>query len=71
MGNKKKYVLVGSGGRAEFFYSAIATTFRETSELLAFCDTKQTRMNYANRQLTERYGNRTSTPAARKHRKAR
>ncbi|QJD87581.1 Gfo/Idh/MocA family protein [Cohnella herbarum] len=53
---KKKYVLVGSGGRAEFFYSAIATSFHETSELLAFCDTNQTRMDYANRQLTERYG---------------
>mgnify|MGYP001203898711 CR=1 FL=1 len=56
MSDKKKYVLVGSGGRAEFFYSAIATSFRDTSELLAFCDTNQTRMNYANRQLTERYG---------------
>ncbi|MFC4599618.1 Gfo/Idh/MocA family protein [Cohnella hongkongensis] len=56
MSGKKKYVLVGSGGRAEFFYSAIATSFRETSELLAFCDTNQTRMDYANRQLAERYG---------------
>jgi len=56
MSDKKKYVLVGSGGRAEFFYSAIATSFRETSELLAFCDTNQTRMDYANKQLTERYG---------------
>ncbi len=56
MGKKKKYVLVGSGGRAEFFYSAIATSFRETSELLAFCDTNQTRMDYANRQLAGRYG---------------
>ncbi|WNQ09496.1 Gfo/Idh/MocA family oxidoreductase [Paenibacillus aurantius] len=51
----KKYVLVGSGGRAEFFYSAIATTYRETSELLAFCDINQTRMDYANRKLTEKY----------------
>jgi len=56
MSMKKKYVLVGSGGRAEFFYSAIATTFNETSELLAFCDTNQTRMNYANRQLVNKYG---------------
>lgn len=56
MNDKKKYVLVGSGGRAEFFYSAIATSFRDTSELLAFCDTNQTRMEYANRQLTDRYG---------------
>jgi len=52
---KKKYVQVGAGGRAEFFYSAIATTFRETSELLAFCDVNQTRMNYANKLLTDKY----------------
>ncbi len=56
MSLKKKYVLVGSGGRAEFFYSAIATAYNETSELLAFCDTNQTRMNYANRQLVDKYG---------------
>ncbi|MUT67187.1 Gfo/Idh/MocA family protein [Paenibacillus sp. NEAU-GSW1] len=55
MSEKKKYVLVGSGGRAEFFYSAIATDFRETSELLAFCDINQTRMNYANKRLTDKY----------------
>ncbi|TYP69587.1 Gfo/Idh/MocA family oxidoreductase [Paenibacillus methanolicus] len=52
---KKKYVLVGSGGRAEFFYGAIARDFRETSELLAFCDSNQTRMDYANKLLAERY----------------
>lgn len=56
MSSKKKYVLVGSGGRAEFFYSAIATTFHETSELLAVCDTNQTRMNYANKRLVDKYG---------------
>jgi len=52
---KKKYVLVGSGGRAEFFYGAIASTYRETSELTAFCDTNQTRMDYANKLLEETY----------------
>ncbi len=52
---KKKYVLVGSGGRAEFFYGAIASTYRETSELTAFCDTNQTRMDYANKLLEEKY----------------
>jgi len=56
MGEKKKYVLVGAGGRAEFFYSAIASTYQDTSELLAFCDTNQTRMDYANKLLAERYG---------------
>ncbi|REK67547.1 MULTISPECIES: Gfo/Idh/MocA family protein [Cohnella] len=54
--DKKKYVLVGTGGRAEFFYGAIASDFRETSELLAFCDINQTRMNYANKLLVEKYG---------------
>lgn len=53
--DKKKYVLVGTGGRAEFFYSAIAVQFRETSELVAFCDINQTRMDYANRMLEEKY----------------
>ncbi|WP_217593396.1 Gfo/Idh/MocA family protein [Cohnella sp. GbtcB17] len=52
---RKTYVQVGAGGRAEFFYSAIATSFRETSELLAFCDINQTRMDYANKLLTEKY----------------
>lgn len=52
---KKRYVLVGSGGRAEFFYGALATDFRETSELLAFCDINQTRMDYANRILVGKY----------------
>ncbi|NWL90303.1 MULTISPECIES: Gfo/Idh/MocA family protein [unclassified Paenibacillus] len=53
--SKKKYVIVGTGGRAEFFYSELVTTFKETSELVAICDVNQTRMNYANRLLQEKY----------------
>ncbi|WP_438446084.1 Gfo/Idh/MocA family protein [Gorillibacterium sp. sgz5001074] len=53
---KKRYVQVGIGGRAQFFWGAIAESFRETSELLAFCDINQTRMNYANKLLTDKYG---------------
>lgn len=53
---KKRYVQVGVGGRAQFFYGAIAETYRDTSELLAFCDVNQTRMNYANKLLEEKYG---------------
>ncbi|WP_159882122.1 Gfo/Idh/MocA family protein [Paenibacillus puerhi] len=55
MSAKKTYVLVGSGGRAEFFYSAICTHYKETSQLLAFCDINQTRMDYANKRLVEKY----------------
>lgn len=55
MTTRKKYVLVGAGGRARFFYSAIAGDFRETTELLAFCDINQTRMDYANNQLQQKF----------------
>lgn len=52
---KKRYVEVGIGGRAEFYYGALASDFRHTSELAAFCDVNQTRMNYANKLLIEKY----------------
>jgi predicted dehydrogenase len=55
MSNRKKYVQVGIGGRAEFFYGALAKDFRDTGELLAFCDMNETRMNYANKLLEEKY----------------
>jgi predicted dehydrogenase len=53
--NKKRYVLVGTGGRAEFFYGAITRDYRETSELVAFCDVNRTRMDYANKLLKSKY----------------
>lgn len=52
---KKRYAIVGAGGRAEFFYSALATAYRETAELVAVCDVNQTRMNYANELLRDKY----------------
>ncbi|MEC0267134.1 Gfo/Idh/MocA family oxidoreductase [Paenibacillus anseongense] len=55
MTTRKKYVLVGAGGRARFFYSAMAENFRETTELLALCDINQTRMNYAKQQLQMKF----------------
>src|SRR5690625_868924 len=52
---KKRYVLVGPGGRAEFFYGAMVRDFQDTCELTAFCDVNQTRMDYANKLLKEKY----------------
>ena len=49
----KTYVQVGTGGRARFFYEALATDFREDGKLLAFCDVNQTRMNFANDVLKQ------------------
>jgi predicted dehydrogenase len=53
---KKRYVQVGVGGRARFFYEAIASIYSQTSEIAGFCDISQTRMDYANRILSETYG---------------
>lgn len=48
---KKRFAQVGVGGRARFFYHAVAETYCETSELVGFCDVNQTRMDYANSYL--------------------
>lgn len=47
----KKYALVGTGGRAIFFYTAIVKDFAQTAQLVGFCDTNQTRLDYANSRL--------------------
>ena len=52
---KKKYALVGCGSRARFFYGAVAATFGETSEIVAFCDLSLTRIAYAN-NILEKFG---------------
>ena len=36
---KKRFVQVGVGGRARFFYETLAETYKYTSDLLAFCYT--------------------------------
>ncbi|NMA82267.1 MAG: Gfo/Idh/MocA family oxidoreductase [Epulopiscium sp.] len=56
MANKKRYVQVGVGGRARFFYEAIVKDYKETSELVAFCDINQTRMDFANKTLQDVHG---------------
>lgn len=48
---KKRYAMVGLGGRSSFYFTAIAQDYNETSEIVAFCDTNQTRMDYANGRL--------------------
>lgn len=52
---RKKYALVGTGGRAEFFYGAIASDYQETCQLVAFCDSNKTRQIYANKLLKQKY----------------
>jgi len=38
------------------YYEAISTTYKDRAEMAAFCDLSPTRMNYANKLLTEKYG---------------
>ncbi len=52
---RKKYVQVGTGGRARMYYGAIHTTYKDTCELAALCDLSQTRMDFTNRAI-ERLG---------------
>lgn len=49
----KKYALIGTGGRAQFFYTSLVRDFKDTSKLVAFCDTNQTRLDYANKRIGE------------------
>ncbi len=53
MAEKKRYAHVGTGGRARMYYEALATTYRDIAELVAFCDQSMVRMNYAQSLLNE------------------
>jgi predicted dehydrogenase len=53
---KKRYVIVGAGGRSAMFSNAILGDYRATSTLAALCDVNQTRMDYYNRHFQEKQG---------------
>jgi predicted dehydrogenase len=55
MSTRKRYALVGTGSRAGMFIQAIASTYRESAQLVAFCDLSQVRMDWHNAQLQTRY----------------
>ncbi|MFA6816483.1 MAG: Gfo/Idh/MocA family oxidoreductase [Lentisphaeria bacterium] len=46
--SKKRYVVVGTGGRSGMYINAIATRFKDIAELVALCDVNQARMDYYN-----------------------
>lgn len=53
---KHRYVQVGTGGRARFFYEALVSTYKDTSELVAFCDINPARLEHAVNALKEKHG---------------
>jgi predicted dehydrogenase len=52
MSSKKRYAIVGTGSRSGMFIDALTTTYRDMSEIVAFCDLSQTRMNWYNQRLS-------------------
>lgn len=50
---KTKYVLVGTGGRATMFLDPIATTYKNTAEIVGLCDTNPTRLDYHKKRLAD------------------
>lgn len=48
---KKKYVLVGAGNRASMYINALTGDYADVGELLAICDTNQSRMDYWNTRI--------------------
>lgn len=53
---KKKFVQVGVGARARMYYKAIARTYKDTSDILAFCDINRSRLEYARKILVDELG---------------
>ena len=50
---RKRYAIVGAGGRSRMYYRALVEDFAEPCELVAFCDLNQTRMDYANKIIEQ------------------
>jgi predicted dehydrogenase len=54
--NRKRYLIVGLGARAELFVRAILNDYADRAELVGLCDVNRTRMEYYNRRLVSAGG---------------
>jgi predicted dehydrogenase len=53
---RRRYAIVGTGGRAKMYVDAIVGQYAENNELVALCDLSTTRMQWYNRQIQDQYG---------------
>ena len=53
---KKRYALVGTGGRSVLYVDALVDRYRAEADLVALCDLSQVRMDWHNRRMAERFG---------------
>ncbi len=51
MSNRKRYAIVGTGGRAGMYVGALVGQYHETNELVGLCDLSQVRMDWHIRQI--------------------
>lgn len=56
MNRRRRYAIVGTGGRSEMFIEAAVVQYRDQAELVALCDVSQVRMDYWNREIEGRFG---------------
>lgn len=56
MSERKRYAVVGLGGRSGIYSHAILTTYADRAELAAFCDLNHTRMDFYNRKFADELG---------------
>ena len=53
---RRRFALVGTGGRAKMFIDAIVGPYRQWNELVGLCDLSQARMDWYNQQLAVNAG---------------
>ncbi len=51
---KKRYAVVGTGGRSSMYIQAVCKDFKDHAELVAFCDINQARMDYYNNDFLKK-----------------
>ena len=58
MTRRKRYAVVGTGGRGLSFVDSVAGRFKDDCELVGICDTNPARMEYYNRHVVDELGGR-------------
>ncbi|MCC7349717.1 MAG: Gfo/Idh/MocA family oxidoreductase [Phycisphaerales bacterium] len=56
MSQRKRYAVVGTGGRSVMFIDAVAGEYSKHAELVGFCDLSPTRMAYYNKYIGDKHG---------------
>ena len=58
MTRRKRYAVVGTGGRGLSFVNSVAGRFKDNCELVGICDTNPARLDYYNRHVVDELGGR-------------